>query len=477
MRANQPLVLLRKTLTVALVGLVMFFASADFSLAKSKSIPKSCSTLGKVQVFAKDRFVCKIVKGKRVWVLVAKPQPPKPQYSIELIQVPSSLSSPGMLVDPLPAVLQDEGRNSSFVVRVTLGGKTAFAAPVSIQLNDPTASIELLSNKTDFLGLARGWLVAGREANLSVKVSIAGTSVTKSFELSRTTEIKRTSGRPVIATFVPPSARNYDSVTVEATPNTSPVGTYYAFANFTNFYTGIQSVWCNGWHLYETVCDSARGSLKGKEGHFSVWNGLNSNGKEVAPVLVSAPPQTRCSPFDHEGNGLMCMVAFDWQDSDRISITMSKIPGAALGYERLRVTGTNLTRKLTQEFAVVDVPGGVKLGDQFAFFNEHYLVASATSCLDIESRSITVNRVAFRTGASTELPASLSVYGNVVSPDATLCENYGYSMTKDGLEIFSGGEGRFISIAPSLQRDAFPDLHSSVLMFREVALGPLGKKP
>jgi hypothetical protein len=79
------------------------------------------------------------------------------------------------------------------------------------------------------------------------------------------------------------------------------------------------------------------------------------------------------------------------------------------------------------------------------------------------------------TGPTVEAPARLSFYGNLVAPEASLCENYGYESTSKGLEIFSGGNRRFVPIAEALKIDSFPDTHQSKLMFRYLDLGSLSK--
>lgn len=462
---------MRFKLVSALV-IALFFLNTPPVAQAAVKVGSSCTSVGKTQTVSGVKLICKVVNKKKIWQKAPIPVAPS-GLTIKVLFAPANLGDPGMLNDPLPEELQDQGMNSSIVVEVTKAGMPVNAAQISLSISDLTANFQFLSKSTDYSGRARGWLINGESDELRLTFSTIGAVASAEVSLKRTNVIKATSGRPVIATFEPLAGKNYDQVIVEATPNTAPVGTYYAFANFENFYTGVQSVLCNGWDMYEQVCSNQRGLFTGREGHLSVWNGIDAQGIARAPQLVSKSPQTKCSPFDHEGNGLMCMVAFDWQPSDKIQIAMKKISGAPAGYFRLDVTAINLKTNTPQNFAVVDVPVKLNLSQQFATFNEHYIVASAKSCLYIEERSITVNSVRFIQGSKQDRPAKLYVYGNLVAPEATLCENYGYESTSKGLEVFSGGKGRFVPIAGALRNGSFGDLHQSKLMLRYIPLAAL----
>lgn len=462
---------MRFKLVSALV-IALFFLNTPPVAQAAVKVGSSCTSVGKTQTVSGVKLICKVVNKKKIWQKAPSPVAPS-GLTIKVLFAPANLGDPGMLNDPLPEELQDQGMNSSVVVEVTKAGMPVNAAQISLSISDQTANFQFSSKSTDYSGRARGWLINGESDELRLTFSTIGAVASAEVSLKRTNAIKATSGRPVIATFEPLAGKNYDQVIIEATPNTAPVGTYYAFANFENFYTGVQSVLCNGWDMYEQVCSNQRGIFTGREGHFSVWNGIDAQGVTRAPQLVSNSPQTKCSPFDHEGNGLMCLVAFDWQPGDKIQIAMKKISGAPAGYFRLDVTAINLKTNRSQNFAVVDVPVKLNLSQQFATFNEHYIVASAKSCLDIEERSITVNSVRFIQGSKQDRPAKLYVYGNLVAPEATLCENYGYESTSKGLEVFSGGKGRFVPIAGALRNGSFGDLHQSKLMLRYIPLAAL----
>ena len=175
----------------------------------------------------------------------------------------------------------------------------------------------------------------------------------------------------------------------------------------------------------------------------------------------------------------MCLVAFDWLPNDKVTINIEKITGAQTDYVRLKVSAFNISSNLLVHFATIDVPGGVNLATEFAAFNENYLVGSAENCLAVEERSFTINRVDFVLSNTIYKPQRAYAYGNVVAEGATLCQNYGFETAADGIEIHSGGKGRWVDFLPGLNSSAsgnfFRDEHQSKLLIRDIQLGMIGK--
>jgi len=138
-----------------------------------------------------------------------------------------------------------------------------------------------------------------------------------------------------------------------------------------------------------------------------------------------------------------------------------------------------ISSNLLVHFATIDVPGGVNLATEFAAFNENYLVGSAENCLAVEERSFTINRVDFVLSNTIYKPQRAYAYGNVVAEGATLCQNYGFETAADGIEIHSGGKGRWVDFLPGLNSSAsgsfFRDEHQSKLLIRDIQLGMIGK--
>jgi hypothetical protein len=326
---------------------------------------------------------------------------------------------------------------------------------------------------TDSEGKARAWFISGTQPKqlISAKIRITGQGV--SAELSEAPITTPTLGRAVVLAFKPPfGLKDVNKVEITGTVNSAPKNTYFAFANFSNFYTGIQMVDCATWTLFPAVCDLSRGAEVGHEGHFSVWDGVSSDGKTLTPKVVEVPSTSLCKPFNHEGSGQMCFAKLDWKIGTSIRIVIERIDGAPKDYQRLRVTAVVNDGLTKQLLAVIDAPGGVNLSTEFASFNENWELNQWSSCLTSELRSITFTKVNFFTSAGLAInPTDFYSYGSLVSLGQTICENYGVRKIGNGLEVFSGGTDRWIDIAPSLawntKNGGFRDLHQATIMLRD----------
>lgn len=504
-------------------SLIFIFTVVSLSLANPSSpitVGATCTIHKQIKTYQSKKYTCFKSGKKLVWskgLVAAKTQPIKsptptpapvtgpspsispsptpsptpstsqvPTVSVDLEEVTLEwsygtdwLSDPGTLLDPEPETLQDNGMNSSLVLRATISGKGVSGVTINWTTNDNSADLQLISEATDSLGFARIWYISGENGSQTITARVFnGKSRIEKTMLKKENALK-TVGRPVIVGFIPPANKEVNQVKVTAEINSDPIGTYYAFANFANFYTGLQSVLCNGWEMYSLVCLDSRGKYKAREGHFSVWDGKDAKGNVLRPVVVERSDRTKCSPFDHEGSGQMCFIAFDWLPGDEVAISMEKVSGAPNDYERLRVSASNVTTGISSLFAVIDVPGGVKLNTEFGAFNEHYLVKSAESCFNVELRSFTIKSVEFKTPLETYSPIRAYAYGNVVAEGQTLCQNYGFETGPKGIEIFSGGKGRFVAFKPALNnlsgRLQFRDSLQSKLMIRDIPLGRLAK--
>jgi len=407
---------------------------------------------------------------------VQSPAPTPNLNNLEFTWVitPTQLSKPGTVVDPDPTSLQDGGRNSTFVVRATNNGQSISGLKIEWRTSDSTGQIEASSDITDENGLARSWYITGVNTTQTISVVEPTTKKNLSIELANLNQATPTLGRPVVLGIKPPiNSADITKVNVKATIVTSPLNTYYAFANFDNFYTGVQMVDCDNWGLFDLACNISRGEFRGHEAHFSVWDGLDQNGKVLQPNVVEAPSTTKCTPFSHEGSGRMCFAALDWKNGSPIEIIMEKIPGAPDNYQRLRVQAQLSSSKM-QLIAVIDAPGGVRLNKEFASFNENWVLNQSTSCMDVPLRSFIVEGVIFTDILGNELkPSSGYAYGNVVAAGQTLCANWGVRDTPFGVEIFSGGSNRWIDIGPATYWRAkgyFIDNNQSTIMIRDLKL-------
>jgi hypothetical protein len=468
------------------------------------AIPKAgstCSKVGATSINAGKKYTCIKSGRKLIWnkgVVIPKSIPPAtplmspnptktpaptplptPTRSLDNLEfawqiTPTRLSKQGTIVDPDPTSLQDGGRNSSFVVRATVDGQPISGLKIEWKTSDSTGQIEASSEVTDENGLSRSWYITGMNTTQTISVIEPKTKKNLSIEISNLNQATPTLGRPVVLGIKPPlKSADIAKVSVKATIVTNPLNTYYAFANFDNFYTGVQMVDCDNWGLFDLVCNPSRGEFKGHEAHFSVWDGLDQNGKVLQPKVVETPSTTKCTPFSHEGSGRMCFASLDWKNGSPIEIIMEKIPGAPDNYQRLRVQA-KLSSNETQLIAVIDAPGGVRLNKEFASFNENWALNQSASCMDIPMRSFIVERVTFTDILGNELkPSSGYAYGNVVADGQTLCANWGVRDTPSGVEVFSGGSNRWIDIAPATFWRAngyFIDNNQATIMIRDLKL-------
>lgn len=460
-----------------------------------------CSKAGATYTISGKKYTC-IKNGKKlIWnkgVVIPKSIPvptssmspnqtetpiptpsPTPTRNLDNLEfawviTPTRLSKQGTIVDPDPISLQDGGRNSTFVVKATVNGQSISGLKLEWITSDSTGQIEASSEITDENGLARSWYITGKNTTQTISVIEPTTKKNLSIELSNSNQATTTLGRPVVLGIKPPlKSADIAKVSVKATIVTNPLNTYYAFANFDNFYTGVQMVDCDNWGLFDLVCNASRGEFRGHEAHFSVWDGLDHNGKVLQPNVIEAPSTTKCTPFSHEGSGRMCFAALDWKNGNPIEIIMEKILGAPDNYQRLRVLA-KLSSSATQLIAVIDAPGGVRLNTEFASFNENWVLNQSASCMDVPLRSFIVESVTFTDVLGNELkPSSGYAYGNVVAAGQTLCANWGVRDTPSGVEIFSGGSNRWIDIGPATFWRAngyFIDNNQATIMIRDLKL-------
>ena len=448
----------------------------------------ACKSIGATTKVRTAKLICTKVGKKNVWSMSAQVKPiptfttqPTVDYSqiqIDWVLSPLNLSKPGTVLDPDPTSLQDNGRNSSFVARVLNGKEPISGLSVSWSADDASANLESPMAKTDKSGLVRAWYISGKNPIQEVTLLQPDSGKKISISLGNLPSSTPTLGRPVVlGVKAPLNSGRFESVEIEGKINSTPLNTYYAFANFSNFYTGIQMVDCKEWNLFDRVCSPERTEFRGHEAHFSVWDGKGASGEVLQPIVVEAPSTTKCTPFDHEGSGRMCFAVLDWKIETSIRFQIERISGAKNGYERLRVLVSTLGIE-RQILAVIDVPGGVNLNSEFAAFNENWKLNQSAGCHDVPLRSFAISRVDFLTSNGLRVkPTEGYFYGNEVHPGQTLCANWGVSETAQGIELSSGGTTRWVEVSPSLKWrsiDKFVDAHQSVIMLRDIKFKHLG---
>ena len=370
---------------------------------------------------------------------------------------------PGTLVDGSPQALQDQSLNSSFVVRLTAGGRPVAGAPITWRASDSTAHITSFQPRTDADGRARIWYFAGRAPQQRITATDRSTGRTISYTMRAADRTKPTVGRYVALYFSAPasvtSSGMNQAYTVTATPHTDPTRTYYQFITAwqqpdpseVSFYGGIQSFDCGDDNstMSPRICEPGRGRQRGHLAIFSAWNAKDASGNVLAPTVVNLPSTTFCADFTGEGDGLKCTAALDWRTGGRIIWKVEKLPGAASPLQRVRSSVSLDDGGTYQEIATFELPVQPDFRT-IAPFVENWGGDEAPSCLDVALRHLTINSVSFYDGSIWSRPTSASAMGGMYSEDTTACENYSITPTVDGLSIKSGGRGNWLDLRPVL---------------------------
>ncbi len=468
---------------VAVVFISIFSTQISFA---SVSPGTKCSKLGATATTGGKKYTCVKSGKKLVWnkgVALAKPTPkvtptaigdpegaiggtptPTPTPTIDFAQLKLRWVNsdplvvlPGTLVDSDFNSLQDFGLNSSFTVLVTNDNNVPISGlNMDWATNSSNGKIQVFTEKTDEKGLARIWYFAGVEnlQEITVSTTEGNRSLQYQLQLSKPASDQKLFGRPVDVWFSAPRDI-YTRVDISARINSNPLSTYYAFANFPNFYTGIQMIDCrligtDADGQYSKACAGNRGDYIGHEGHFSVWDWTDPQGNLVHPIIVDEPSTTKCLPFGHEGTGQMCLAAVNWNVGDILTIKVESLPGAPTNFQRLRVTIMSQDLRINQVLAVIDAPGGVNL-ESFAAFNENWQLNQYTNCGEVETRSFTILDVKFYKNEFGISPTSASAIGNTTSENGILCQNYSFARESGGgIEISSGGLARWANVKDAL---------------------------
>lgn len=451
----------------------------------------SCNKAGAVSTVAGKKYTCVKSGKKLVWnkgVVVVKPTPiPAPtidysQVKLSWISADPLVILPGTLVDPDPNSLQDYGLNSSFTVQATINDLPLRDILLTWTTTSLNGQIQVLSDKTDEKGLARIWYFSGVEASqvIGVKTSEGLKSLSYHLELTEPTPNQRLFGRPVDVWFSAPHD-NYSRVDITARINSNPLSTYYAFANFPNFYTGVQMIDCSilgddPRGQFVKPCATARGHYIGHEGHFSVWDWTDPQGNIVHPIIVEEPNTTKCLTFGGEGTGQMCLAAVNWDVGSVLTIKVESLLGAPADYQRIRTTIVSDDSKINQLLAVIDVPGGVNL-ESFAAFNENWQLNQYANCGAVEMRSFTILEVKFYKGELRISPTASSAIGNTTSENGILCQNYSFARDGSGIEISSGGLSRWANIKDALSvKSNYPGYYFPTPLQSQVLWSPINLK-
>jgi hypothetical protein len=446
------------------------------------------------------------VQGSSVWILGPTVSPLAPAYlgeladfgcsvrpnlcgdsiSLEWMSKPSGMLSPGALADPQAGAVQDNGLNSSFVVRAVRNGQPVRNEAISWFSTDPTASVQTLATQTDDAGLARAWFVPGSASNVSVVVRHGGSGKTISSQHSRAVGRLPALGRRLEYTFTV-AAGGLSAIKVSLLLRTTAPHTYYAPAYLPRFdgqpglYGGYQQLECSEQQSSNAVaigaCDSARGKYRGRIAIYSSWNTKLASGQIIVPKAISSA-KSSCKPYGHEGDFLQCMTNVDWEPGDEWDWTVRFSPGAPEGRHHVRIMATNVAKGLHQEVGTMEIASGIDM-QAISTFNENWFQGAASSCLDVAPRAMTVTSVGYWDGQRWLAPSRAHT-STMLLQDSAACQNFRFDPGPIGMSSIAGGSGYWANIADGLivepgARRYFANEEQFVSQYREVPV--VGLRP
>ena len=205
---------------------------------------------------------------------------------------------------------------------------------------------------------------------------------------------------------------------IEMTPLTEPVGTYYSPLNWDFGYTGLQR----------------RGSHFERQLQFSMWDA----GDREASVVETADGLT-CDRFGHEGTGMQCRAEYPWVvgATYRFEVTEEVEEGVS-------VFALEVTDLASGESRYI---GKLRFGtksrlDYMVLFVEDF-DRTAPTCLDQAVRSAAFRRAMARTADGRWVPVTDGLIelwdDDFLNPGTPPCANYTVREHPAGLEVLTGG--------------------------------------
>lgn len=496
---------------------VLVLIPAQTIAAQQPNVGRSCKVLSQKILYTNFSFEC-VKKGKKlVWKKITKnfasspaPAPtgtPTPTPSPTQVIQPSVITLewvykseapliPGTLLDGDPAELQDFRLNSSFVVQAKKDGVPSENLEIVWTSSDSTSKVVPFSSKTDVNGLARSWYFSGKDDAQTVAVKVAGAEESKlETRLDKASVIKPTVGR-YVATYISAPGylsldTKYESFTIQVTPKTSPMNTYYQLITTwqqknrgdVSFYGGIQQTNCKVAqpNMASGICDESRGNQNGHLALFSAWNAKTPSGI-VSPKIVHLGEKARCVDFTHEGAGLMCSQPLDWKVGTRVKWRVDILGVISDNFTRVRSSIALGNSETYFEVATLDLPDSPNL-TTVAPFVEQWAGNEAASCLEVSERELEINSLIFHRNGVDYRPIYGQAMGGMYSDSMTRCINYRIESTSTGISIKSGGLNNWVDLRPVISRNSnnlslkygFFDLNQSLWFWQDLDLSSLQK--
>ena len=220
----------------------------------------------------------------------------------------------------------------------------------------------------------------------------------------------------IFVLFRTPPATGYS---IDMTPLTEPLQTYYAAVEWRLGYAGLQR----------------RGSHFDRQLQFSMWD---APGGQEATVADLGDGLT-CDRFGHEGHGVQCRMEYPWVvgQTYRFEVTEELEDGMSV----IALQVTDLASGGEPRY-IGKLRAGVNVGLDFMVpFVEDFRRAAPT-CLDQEVRSAAFRRARMRAANGAWSPVVAGVLEAVKddgNPGTPACANFDVREHPAGLELLAGG--------------------------------------
>ena len=341
--------------------------------------------------------------------------------------VPSS-TTPGPAPAPAPPPPEDlvippaeAGKLSADRIRLTLtseGGAPLPDTPYEWTTDEHSGWVFPAEGRTDGQGLVDAAWIPGFPGEGELVLAFTEDEEQRTHEFATNSLAPDSPPWGAHAFTIPsPLATGYS---IDLTPLTEPLKTYYAAMNWARGYAGLQR----------------RGDLHDRQLQFSQWDATDGTPAEVVDVADGV----HCRRFTHEGSGVQCGTEYPWAVGKTYRFEMTTEPGAP-GVTHVSLHVMDLESGTRRYIGTLRASGGGFHTWIIPFVEDFRRVAP--TCLGQEVRSAAFRRAMARTemGWVPLVNATLRSHRgeDAGNPGTPGCANYDVRDDPAGLELLIGG--------------------------------------
>lgn len=341
---------------------------------------------------------------------------------------PSTTPGPAPPLAPRPPSPEDlvippaeAGKLSADRIRLTLtseGGAPLPDTPYEWTTDEHSGWVFPAEGRTDRQGLVDAAWIPGfpGEGQLALAFTEGGEQRTHEFA----TKSLAPANPPWAAHSLGISSPQATGYSIDLTPLTEPLKTYYAAMNWARGYAGLQR----------------DGDLYDRQLQFSQWDASGG----TPPEVVDVADGVHCRRFTHERSGIQCGTEYLWAVGKTYRFEMTTEPGAP-GFTHFSLHVTDLESG-TRRFIGTLRAGGGGFHTGFTLFVEDFRRVAPT-CLDQEVRGAAFRRAMARTDAGwvplVNATVRSQLRADAGNPGTAGCANYDVRDHPAGLELLLGG--------------------------------------